>query len=342
MRIGRPTWLTLFAVAAAALLLAPARAQVLDNLSSQPVGTVRFRSVTPNNRYELAHRSYPEQPTVIWGTLSFPPGAKGRMPAMVIAHGSAGVQQKDSERWVPLLHQLGIATLQLDSFQPRNIRRTDEDQSQLDQSANDADALSALRLLATDPRIDPARIGVIGFSRGGIVALETAVERFRQGVIRGELKFAAHIAFYPGCGLRYWSRPSPLTGAPIMMALAEEDNYVPARACIAFGEEMKAAGQDVEVHVYRGAYHDFDNTVPYQKRAPRTETSRNCADREIDPSTWQYRLLQSGKTFMEYRDYAAALGACVTRGDVTTGSNPAAAKLAERDVRAFLTRAFKL
>ena len=31
--------------------------------------------------------------------------------------------------------------------------------------ANLADALAALKLLATHPRIDPARIGVMGFSR---------------------------------------------------------------------------------------------------------------------------------------------------------------------------------
>lgn len=74
---------------------------------------------------------------------------------MVIAHGSAGIQPKDTLRWVPLLNQMGIATFAVDSFKPRKIDRSDEDQSVLDQSANDADALAALKLLASDPRIDP-------------------------------------------------------------------------------------------------------------------------------------------------------------------------------------------
>lgn len=315
--------------------------QIYDSLAAKPDGLIHFNSVTPANRYQLAHRTYPPTPKVIWGTLSLP-SSKAPYPAMVIAHGSAGVQKKDGQRWVPLLNSMGIATFQVDSFKPRNIDRTDEDQSQLDQSANDADALAALKLLATDPRIDPKRIGVMGFSRGGIVALETAVNRFREGVIDGDLRFAAHIAFYPGCGLRYWRTPSPMTGAPIMMALGEKDDYVPAKPCLDYAETMQQAGQEVEVHVYKNAYHDFDNTVQYLKHSDRTETGKHCAEREIDPVSWQYKFVGSGETFRDYKAFAAKLGNCVTRGDVTTGSNPAAAKESEGDVRTFLQRVFKL
>ena len=304
---------------------------------------LRFNSVTPASRYQLVHRSYPAAPTVISGSLSLPAGTSAQpWPAMVIAHGSAGVQAKDRLRWVPLLNRMGIATLLVDSFSARGIARVDEDQGRLDQSANDADALAALRLLAADPRIDRQRIGVIGFSRGGIVALETAVDAFRRGVIDDDAHFAAHIAFYPGCGLRYWRTPSPLTGAPIMMALAGSDNYVPPAPCLAFAETMRAAGQDVETHVYPGAYHDFDNTVDYVKQFDRVETSRQCADREIDPVSWQYKFLKSGETFTDYAAFAARLGNCVIRGGVTTASNGTAARQSEADVRAFLRRVFKL
>jgi dienelactone hydrolase len=197
---------------AAALLPAAsmaAPADLYDSLAAQPSGEIHFLSVTPKSRYELAHRGYDVKGTEVWGQLDLPKDGRGPFPAMVIAHGSAGVQRKDLERWVPLFNQMGIATLLVDSFKPRGIKRTDEDQSQLDQAANDADALSALKLLATDPRIDASRIGVIGFSRGGIVALDTSVDT--------------------------WRTPSPLTGAPIMMAPSGKDDYTPARPCVAFG-----------------------------------------------------------------------------------------------------------
>ena len=323
-----------------------AHARQADGAAAAAV-TLRFDSVTPLNRYELVHRSYRAAATTVTGVLSLPSlpnAATGTppLPAMVIMHGSAGLQAKDRERWVPLLNHMGIATLLVNSFTPRGIGRVDEDQAKLDQAANDADALAALRLLGADRRIDPKRIGVIGFSRGGIAALETAVEAFRAGLLDNDVRFAAHIAFYPGCGLRYWRTPSPLTGAPIMMALAGRDDYVPAAPCLAFADAMRAAGQDVEVHVYPNAFHDFDNTVDYVKRGDRVETSRACADREIDPLTWRYTFLKTGESFTDYAGFAARLGNCVTRGGVTTASDRASARQAERDVQAFLRRVFKL
>ena len=323
------------------LLTGAAQAQqVYSDLSGQPDGLLQFHSVTPRTRYELAHRSYPPQPTVIQGTLAMPTRGQPPYPAMVLAHGSGGIQRKDWERWVPLLRRLGIATFVVDSFTTRKIGTTIDDQAQLDQSANDADALSALKLLASDPRIDPARIGVMGFSRGGIVALETANEYFRRGVIDTGLRFAAHIAFYPGCSLRYWRTPSPMTGAPIMMALAGADDYTPARPCIAYGETMRAAGQDIEIHVYQEALHDFDNFNLRPVYHPSGQTQRNCPDREIDPASWEYRLLASGQTFRDLPSFSAAIGRCASTG-VTTGGNRAAAAQAEADVQAFLARVLK-
>jgi dienelactone hydrolase len=63
---------------------------------------------------------------------------------------------------------------------------------------------------------------------------------------------AVAIAFYPGCGAEQKAgyRPS----APLVLMLAEKDDWTPSRPCIALG---KAAG--AEVNVYAGSYHDFDN-----------------------------------------------------------------------------------
>ena len=305
--------------------------------SAGPVGKIAFDSVTSNSRYELANASYDPKAVPVWSTLGLPAGGHAPYPAMVLAHGSGGIEPKDWERWVPLLNKMGVATFVVDSFTPRGIARTVDDQSQLDQSSNDADALFALKLLAADPRIDPARIGVMGFSRGGIVALETAVDRFRRAVVKSDVKFAAHIAFYPGCGLRYWGSPSPLTGAPIMMALGELDNYTPARPCLAFADAMKAAGQDVEVHVYAGAQHDFDSLATRLVSHAGGTSGRDCRDREIDPVTWEFRMLDTGEKFTDVAAFSKALGKCMVTG-VRWGGNSAAARQAELDVQAFVTR----
>ncbi len=305
--------------------------------AAQSVGKIGFNSVTSKSRFELANVSYDTKPVPIWGTLGLPAGGHAPYPAMVLAHGSGGIEPKDWERWVPLLNRMGVATFVVDSFTPRGISRTVDDQGQLDQSSNDADALFALKLLAADPRIDPARIGVMGFSRGGSVALETAVDRFRRGVVKSDVKFAAHIAFYPGCGLRYWRTPSPLTGAPIMMALGELDNYTPARPCLAFADAMQAAGQDVEVHVYAGAEHDFDSLTTRLVNHAEGTSGRACRDREIDPVSWQFHMLDTGETFTDVAAFNKAQGNCTVTG-VRWGGNSAAARQAENDVKTFVTR----
>jgi dienelactone hydrolase len=305
--------------------------------SAQTVGKIAFNSVTSNSRFALAHANYDPRPVPIWGTLTLPSGGHAPYPAMVLAHGSGGIEPKDWDRWVPLLRQMGVATFVVDSFTPRGIARTVDDQAQLDQSSNDADALFALQLLAADPRIDSARIGVMGFSRGGSVALETAVDRFRRGVVKNDVQFAAHIAFYPGCGLRYWRVPSPLTGAPIMMALGELDNYTPARPCIAFAEAMKAAGQDIEVHVYAGAQHDFDSFSTRLVNHAEGTSGRDCRDREIDPVSWTFRMLDTGETFTDVAAFNKAQGNCAVKG-VRWGGNSTAATQAENDVKTFVIR----
>ena len=338
-----PTNIVCTVLACIAFMAGTASAQE-DSSTFQSVEKLYFDSVTPNSRFQLSRQTSSLKRVRVWGFLSFPEEVKAAVPAMIIAHGSAGMQQKDTERWVPFFHKMGIATFVLDSFGPRGIKRTDEDQLVLDQSANDADALFALKLLAEDKRIDPARIGVIGFSRGGVVAIETAIEPFRKGVIVDDVRFAAHIAFYPGCVVRYWANPAPVTGAPIMMALGEKDDYTPPQPCIDYADTMKKAGVDVEVHVYDGAYHDFDNTNRYFKYWPNSVTNRNCPLSEINPVTFsEYKILKTGETYKAYKEFAPAFNydKCAVRG-VNTGSNFSAAKAAEEDVRRFLVRAFGL
>ena len=48
------------------------------------------------------------------------------------------------------------------------------------------------------------RIVVMGFSRGGEVAMTSMFDRFRRGSLdEPALRFAGHIAFYPYCALHY-------------------------------------------------------------------------------------------------------------------------------------------
>lgn len=340
------TWLrflgcTVPIVSAVVACNATVRAQdVTRELAVGQTGTIYFLSVTPQSRWQLSRRKYDPTPVVISGILFMPKAVHEKIPAMVIAPGSSGVGKKDLERWAPLFTNAGIAAFVVDSFTQRGIVSTSEDQSLLSPAANDADAFAALKLLATHPLIDRGRIGIIGFSRGGATALTAALDSFRHGVINDDLKFAAHIAFYPPCGLRFWATKNPTTGVPIMMALAEKDDYTPIKPCLDYASEMKRFGVDVTTIVYPNAYHGFDGVTNFHGWAPRVQQSARCPPSEIDIDTWEYRLLSTGERFKTLKAFEAAVGQCRSIG-ATVGSNRAAAKKAEQDVMEFLSKAFQ-
>src|SRR5215470_19227847 len=127
------------------VVAASARGETLAaSLEDGRTGKIYFESWTPAGVGALARRDLGPK-TVVFGTLRLPKQAAGRAPAMVIAHGSSGVDTREDE-WADRLGKLGMATFVVDSFTPRNIRSTGTDQTQLSTAANVADALAALHL----------------------------------------------------------------------------------------------------------------------------------------------------------------------------------------------------
>ena len=94
MRMLAAALLSLVALAAANADEAP-----VATLADGRTGKIYFESLTPVGYFQLVRRAATKK-TVIFGTLVMPSGATGRVPAMVIAHGSAGVT-KAREFWWP-------------------------------------------------------------------------------------------------------------------------------------------------------------------------------------------------------------------------------------------------
>ena len=327
-------------VAAAFVLLgtsSPLLAEPVSSLADGRTGRVEFRSATPSGPSELVRRTYPAAGSVVVGTLALPPAASGRVPAMVITHGSGGILPGREDAWAARLNALGIATFVVDSFAPRGLQSTSRDQSRLSTMANLADALAALRLLATHPRIDPARIGVMGFSRGGQVALYSALEPLRQGMVDGDLRFAAHVALYPSCSIPY--RAERLSSAPILMLLGDADDYTPAAACRDYAAWFAAKGVPIQVIAYDGAYHDFDIPDP-PRFLPALQSARGCKA-EVDVDSGSVRRLDTGEVLRDQTAISAYFRTCMQRG-ATMGRDAAALARAEQDVATFLRNAFQL
>jgi CubicO group peptidase (beta-lactamase class C family)/dienelactone hydrolase len=251
--------------APAATPIAVAQGVWRGNLS----GRIDFQSMTPPSRWQYIRRNLAEtKTTMVYGDLLLPKNASGKVPAVVMSHGSAGVNKDDFEIWAKAFNDAGYAAFVIDSFKPRGVARTEQDQNQVPYSAQLADALNGLRVLSTHPHIDARRIFHIGFSRGGTVSFESAWPTWRAPVNTNGAVFAGHVSLYPGmCNVRYRTDDRENASAPILMLLAdsEKEDYQGVMECEKYADDLALKGNAISVKEYKGAFHAFDSYSAYRE-----------------------------------------------------------------------------
>jgi dienelactone hydrolase len=300
---------------------------------------ISIPSVTPASLAALLHHE--TTPTTVTGELYLPPKASGPAPALVLLHGSGGLQGPTGtniRKWADTFAGWGVAALVVDSFGPRGIKETGSDQGQLSGWADDADALSALKILAADPRIDKDRIGVVGWSRGGTAALNTVLEPVRKSIITDDLKFALHVVFYGSATLQYRGRTDK---SPMLFLHGEADNYVIPGPTREFADWAKSQGNPVTFISYPKALHDFDVQGQFQGFLKTLESSAKC-DLVTDLSNGRtQRMNHVDNPTATADDVRAYLKSCIGRG-ATLGYNAAARADSVEKVHGFLKQYFQI
>jgi dienelactone hydrolase len=196
--------------------------------------------------------------------------SKRNIPAVVILHGSSGIDSR-GDFYARALNAAGIATLEIDMWEARGL--TGGGNRPPLPIFTYPDAFAALAFLSNHYTIDPHRIGVLGFSWGGVIALASAEELYAKQFGKG-LKFAAHVAHYPVCyGYNNPTIPAlnppaergtqflNLTGAPVLIQIGTEDDYDNgADNCYALIDDLMDPDDRrlVDVVAYEGAYHAWD------------------------------------------------------------------------------------
>lgn len=200
------------------------------------------------------------------GLLRTPREPGPPVSAVLICHGSDGVDGR-GEYYAGALNAAGLATLEIDMWAARGTARGAAGRPRSPMETL-SDAFSGLKFLGEQPEIDPARIGILGFSWGGVVTLLSATKG-RADPLRGNLPgFKAHAAHYPVC-YAYAADPrmalTDLTGAPILIQTGDADTYDHPDAGAKLTAALAAQGTaDVRNITYSGATHGFDRDLPAQ------------------------------------------------------------------------------
>lgn len=317
------------ALLAGIVLAACARPMPAQNLTDGRAGTIRFATLSPTSR-EFALGERPARAATISGELTLPRGGAGRVPAVVLVHGSGGIG-RNMPGWVRELTGIGVAAFVMDSFTGRGVSETATDQSRVSSGAMVVDAYRALELLATHPAIDPERIAVMGFSKGGFVALSTSLRRFQRAWGPAGLRFAAHLPFYPSCTIELYE-DAQVTG-PIRIFHGEADDWTSIAPCRAYVERLRRAGADAQILGYPDAHHGFDvPRAPGAVRLPDVQNGSGCDLVESTPGVVVHR--GSGAR-------ATAGDPCVSRG-ATVAYDARAHRASIAAVKELLTATFGL
>ena len=201
------------------------------------------------------------------GYMAKPQGSGARSPAVVLLHGcsgplsSAGRIRARERDWMARLADAGYAALLVDSFNPRGVNSTCGRPTKGLSAEEDRpyDAYAALAWLSARSDIDAGRVAVLGWSHGGtsVLAAVSAASTAFVAKMAAPRRFALAITFYPGC--LALSRTEYRLVVPLLMHLGDADDWTPARHCETLAAKARAAGGEVTVFRYPGAYHGFDS-----------------------------------------------------------------------------------
>jgi dienelactone hydrolase len=272
------------------------------------------------------------KPVTVAGEFRIAQGA-GRLPVVVLMHGSGGVGA-NIEPWVHQFNTMGISTFVIDGFTGRGLTTVSTNQVLLGRLNFIIDIYRALDILARHPRVDPDRIVLMGFSRGGQAALFASLDRFNKLWNKSGVQFAGYIPFYPDCSTRY-ATDTEVAARPIRIFHGTPDDYNPVASCKAYVRRLQDARRDVVLTEYPDSQHGFDagllgvSTVAVSANA---QTARNCHIREGEGGVLMNVDTQAP---FSYQDACIELNPHV-------GGNPATAEAARKAVSEFLQALFKL
>jgi carboxymethylenebutenolidase len=214
--------------------------------------------------------SFPSRDGTTTGYLAVP-DSPGRHPGLVVIHEWWGLNDWVKEQARKFAEQ-GFVALAPDLY--RGKVATDPGTAHelsrgMPQDRAVADLKGAFAYLAARADVDPSKIGSVGWCMGGGLSLQLALH---------EPRLAA-------CVVNYGAMPTDAAeirkiNAPVLGNFGADDHGISPDAVHAFERAMKAANKSIDVKVYAGAGHAFEN--PNNKAGYRAEAASDAWKRMIE------------------------------------------------------------
>ena len=194
--------------------------------------------------------TFPSGSETIAGYLAAPE-SPGRHPALVVLHEDWGLTSWVKGQTRKLAEQ-GYVALAVDLYRGQVVYDpslayelmvgTPQDRALRDMEA-------AIHFLAARPDVNKEKMGSIGWSAGG----------------RWSLLLAVNDPFMGACVMNYGLMPTDPADiqkihAPVLAIFGADDHTIPASDVEAFERAMNSAHKSVDVKIYTGAGHAFENS----------------------------------------------------------------------------------
>lgn len=200
---------------------------------------------------------YSDQGITLKAYVAFPEGS-GPFPTILIAHAWAGRDKFACDK-AEALAKLGYIGFALDMFGDAKVGTSNEENGKLIQPfMENRNLLKERMLLAFNtarelPKVNPQKMGVMGFCFGGLCALDLA----RAGApLKGTATFHALLGAPTGM-------KTEKIHSKILALHGHDDPMATPKDVLNFQTEMTQAGVDWQMHIYGQTQHAFTNPVAH-------------------------------------------------------------------------------
>ena len=213
--------------------------------------------------------TFPSGKDTIGGFLATPE-KPGRYPGLIVVHEWWGLNDWVKEQTVKLASQ-GFVALAVDLYRGK-VAADASEAHELSRGLPDdraiLDLMSGIVYLTTRNDVERGRVGTIGWCMGGAYAVQLAM----------------HVPRLGACVVNYGALPTDPNdlqniGAPFLGNFGADDRGITPADVQAFQKSMETLGRQVDIKIYDGAGHAFEN--PNNKDGYRPQAAEDAWNRTI-------------------------------------------------------------